>query len=75
MTWSRNVDEVADEYLLQFSHDVNILIFLLSTDDASFRGNDVNIDKIKGDVLSKYIICEELGRSVITETSTCMTFQ
>lgn len=52
-----------------------ILIFLLSTDDASFRGNDVNIDKIKGDVLSKYIICEELGRSVITEISTCMTFQ
>lgn len=75
MTWSRNVDEVAHEYLLQFSHDVNILIFLLSTDDASFRGNDVNIDKIKGDVLSKYIICEELGRSVITEISTCMTFQ
>jgi hypothetical protein len=33
-------------------------------DDASFRGNNVNIDKIKGDVLSKYIICEELGRQV-----------
>ncbi|KAK3083179.1 hypothetical protein FSP39_015849 [Pinctada imbricata] len=30
--------------------------------DASFRGNNVNIERIKGDVLSKYIICEELGR-------------
>lgn len=27
MTWSRNVDEVAHEYLLQFSHDVIYLFF------------------------------------------------
>ncbi|CAG2187953.1 Myosin light chain kinase, smooth muscle,Myosin light chain kinase family member 4,Death-associated protein kinase 2,Myosin light chain kinase 3,Death-associated protein kinase 1,Death-associated protein kinase 3,Myosin light chain kinase 2, skeletal/cardiac muscle [Mytilus edulis] len=30
--------------------------------DASFRGNNVNPDRIKGDVLGKYIICEEIGR-------------
>lgn len=32
------------------------------SDDSSFRGTDVNIDKMRGDVLGKYIICEELGR-------------
>jgi hypothetical protein len=36
--------------------------YFLFTDDASFRGNNVNPDRIKGDVLGKYIICEELGR-------------
>lgn len=32
------------------------------TDDSSFRGTHVDIGKIRGDVLGKYIICEELGR-------------
>ena len=38
------------------------MYFSLSTDDRTFRGNDVNVDKMRGDVLGKYIICEELGR-------------
>ena len=31
-------------------------------DDATYKGKSVDIIHMRGDVLSKYIICEELGR-------------
>lgn len=31
-------------------------------DDATYKGKSIDINQMRGDVLSKYIICEELGR-------------
>lgn len=42
--------------------DTDELIACTLADDPRYRGNVIDVNKIKGDVLGKYIICEELGR-------------
>lgn len=57
----QDYDLVQQNNLKKYNYFDMICVY---ADDSGFLGTPVDVTRIQGDVLGKYIICEELGRSV-----------